>query len=219
MSNLIHNLNQIKNSIPTQVTLIVVSKTRPVSEILELYNSGQKDFGENRVQELIQKHESLPKEIHWHLIGHLQTNKVKLIASFVHLIHSVDSFKLLVEIDKEAKKHNRTIDCLLQMHIAQEETKFGMNFEEVCNLLENDSFIKLDNIRIVGLMGMASNVIDQEQIRTEFQSLYNYFQVIKSKYFTFNPDFEHLSMGMSSDYKIAIEFESTMIRVGSIIFN
>lgn len=212
------NLKEINKNIPENVTLVAVSKTKPVELLQEVYNAGERNFGENKVQEMVSKWEVLPKDIHWHLIGHLQTNKVKYIAPFVHLIHSVDSFKLLKEINKEAKKNNRVIDCLLQFHIAQEETKFGLDFEEAKELIENPEFIDLHNVRIVGVMGMASFTEDQNQVRSEFQCLENHFQLLKSYYFTFNHDFKEISMGMSGDYILAIEEGSTMVRVGSSIF-
>jgi PLP dependent protein len=215
---LVEKLNNLKKSIPNHVTLVAVSKTKPVESIKLLYEAGQRHFGENKVQELSEKYEKLPKDIKWHLIGHLQTNKVKFIAPFVHLIHSVDSLKLLKEINKEAEKNNRVIDCLLQLYIASEETKFGFSFDEVKELLSTDDFVEMRNIRIVGLMGMASFVDDQEQIRSEFQDLRNTFYVLKSHFFKFNDDFNEISMGMSGDYLIAIEEGSTIIRVGSSIF-
>lgn len=208
----------LKQTLPASVQLVAVSKTKPNEDLIQAYQAGQRVFGENKVQEMADKYESLPKDIEWHLIGHLQTNKVKFIAPFVTLIHAVDSLKLLKEIDKEAKKNNRVIDCLLQFFIASEETKFGLSFEEATEILESKEFIEMENVRIVGLMGMASFVKDEEQIRDEFRTLYNYFQVIKSHHFKFNPDFKELSMGMSGDYAIAIEEGSTMVRIGSNIF-
>jgi pyridoxal phosphate enzyme (YggS family) len=212
------NLDAIRKTIPEHVTLVAVSKTKPVAALQEVYDAGQRHFGENKVQEMTEKWEVLPKDIKWHLIGHLQTNKVKYIAPYVHLIHSVDSFKLLKEIDKEAKKNNRIIDCLLQFHVAQEETKFGLDFEEAKELIENPEFIDLHNVHLVGVMGMASFTDNQEIVRKEFQQLEEYFQLIKSYYFTFNDDFKEISMGMSGDYQLAIEEGSTMVRVGSSIF-
>lgn len=208
------NLLAIKNSIPSYVTLIAVSKTNPNHAILEAYEAGQRIFGENKVQELVEKYESLPKDIEWHMIGHLQSNKVKYIASFVKLIHGVDSLKLLQEINKRAEQNNRIIDCLLQIHIAKEETKFGFDEEEVIEALQSEGFKKMTNIKIVGLMGMATNTTDESQIRKEFKSLRNLFTKLK----THHPSLTTLSMGMSSDYKLAIEEGSTMIRVGSSIF-
>ena len=212
------NLDAIRKTIPEHVTLVAVSKTKPVSALQEVYDAGQRHFGENKVQEMTEKSEVLPKDIKWHLIGHLQTNKVKYIAPYVHLIHSVDSFKLLKEIDKEAKKNNRIIDCLLQFHVAQEETKFGLDFEEAKELIENPEFIDLHNVHLVGVMGMASFTENEDVVRKEFQQLEDYFQLIKSYYFTFNDDFKEISMGMSGDYQLAIEEGSTMVRVGSSIF-
>ena len=212
------NLDAIRKTIPEHVTLVAVSKTKPVSALQEVYDAGQRHFGENKVQEMTEKWEVLPKDIKWHLIGHLQTNKVKYIAPYVHLIHSVDSFKLLKEIDKEAKKNNRIIDCLLQFHVAQEETKFGLDFEEAKELIEDPAFFDLHNVHIVGVMGMASFTDNQSIIRKEFQQLEEYFQLMKSYYFTFNDDFKEISMGMSGDYQLAIEEGSTMVRVGSSIF-
>jgi pyridoxal phosphate enzyme (YggS family) len=212
------NLDAIRKTIPEHVTLVAVSKTKPVSALQEVYEAGQRHFGENKVQEMTEKWEVLPKDIKWHLIGHLQTNKVKYIAPYVHLIHSVDSFKLLKEIDKEAKKNNRIIDCLLQFHVAQEETKFGLDFEEAKELIENPEFIDLHNVHLVGVMGMASFTENEDVVRKEFQQLEEYFQLIKSYYFTFNDDFKEISMGMSGDYQLAIEEGSTMVRVGSSIF-
>jgi pyridoxal phosphate enzyme (YggS family) len=212
------NLATIQKTIPQQVTLVAVSKTKPVSDLLVVYDAGQRHFGENKVQEMVEKHELLPTDIHWHLIGHLQTNKVKYIAPFVYLIHAVDSFKLLEEINKQGAKNNRVIDCLLQFHIAQEETKFGLTFEEAESILQSREFVEMENVRIRGLMGMASFVDNKEQIHDEFRNLYNYFSIIKSHYFKYNSDFDTLSMGMSGDYQIAIEEGSTMVRVGSSIF-
>lgn len=212
------NLKSVLAEIPENVTLVAVSKTKPNSAIEEAYAAGQRVFGENRVQELTDKYEALPKDIQWHLIGHLQRNKVKYIAPFVALIHAVDSLKLLKEINKEAKKNDRVIDCLLQFYIADEETKFGLSFEEAQELLESSEFAEMRNVSIVGLMGMATFTDNQDQIREEFRTLENNFQIIKSHYFKFNDSFQHLSMGMSGDYPIAIEEGSTMIRVGSSIF-
>ncbi len=205
-------------SLPENVTLIAVSKTKPEEDIQSKYNLGQRDFGENKVQELVDKYEKLPKDIRWHLIGHLQTNKVKYIAPFVHLIHAVDSLKLLKEINKEAIKNNRVISCLLQFHIAQEDSKYGLNFEEAQEILESKTFIEMRNISIIGVMGMASFVDNKDQIRDEFQTLDSYFNVIKSHYFKFNDNFKEISMGMSGDYELAIEQGSTMVRIGSKLF-
>jgi len=212
------NIKEIQSNLSENVTLVAVSKTKPVEDLQEAYNAGQRIFGENKVQEMTSKYEVLPKDIQWHLIGHLQTNKVKYIAPYVSLIHSIDSEKLLREVNKEAKKNNRIIPCLLQFHIAEEETKFGFSFDEAKELIESEAFLNFQNIQIVGIMGMASFTEDEQQIRNEFQTLHDYFHVLKSHYFKFNPDFKEISMGMSGDYKIAIEHGSTMIRVGSTIF-
>ncbi len=208
------NLENIKEGIPAQVTLVAVSKTKPNDMIMEAYEAGQQDFGENYVQELVDKYEQLPKDIHWHFIGHLQSNKVKYIAPFVYLIHGVDSVKLLQEINKQALKNNRIINCLLQIYIAQEETKFGFSFEECETFLRSELFAQLKNIKILGFMAMASNTEDEAQIRKEFRSLKEF----ASESLIFNHSSLILSFGMSSDYKIAIEEGSTMIRIGSSIF-
>jgi PLP dependent protein len=217
-NSIAERLLELRAEIPADVQLIAVSKTKPVSAIQEAYAAGQRAFGENKVQEMAEKYEQLPKDIQWHLIGHLQTNKVKYIAPFVHLIHAVDSLKLLQEIDKQAKKNDRVISCLLQFHIAAEETKFGLDFSEAEELLQSREFVELQNVRIVGLMGMATFTDNKDQIRDEFRTLNNYFQIIKSHYFRFNPEFRHLSMGMSGDYRVAIEEGSTMVRIGSTLF-
>lgn len=200
------------------ITLVAVSKTQPHEKIKELYDRGQRIFGENRVQELVDKHESLPKDIEWHLIGHLQTNKVKYIAPFVGLIHSVDSLKLLAEIDKQAKKNGRIIPVLLQVYIADEETKFGFLLEELLEYFDKGIFEEYKNISIRGLMGMATNTENEEQVRNEFDSLNTLYKKIKSNYHQSNSDFSILSMGMSGDYELAIQEGSNMIRVGSLIF-
>lgn len=212
------NLQKVKLSIPSHVKLVAISKTHPVDIVMEAYNSGQRVFGENKVQEMVSKYESMPKDIEWHLVGHLQSNKVKYIAPFVSLIHSVDSLKLLNEVNKEAEKVGRVIDCLLQVHIALEETKFGLSVEELEELLINPELKGLNNIRIVGLMGMATFTDNVEHIRGEFRSLAELFKRIKNANFPQNDYFKELSMGMSSDYTIAIEEGSTMVRVGSSIF-
>ena len=211
-------LHNVLEEIPKHVTLVAVSKTKPVSAIEEAYAAGQRHYGENKVQELVEKAEQLPKDIHWHLIGHLQSNKVKYIAPFVALIHSVDSLKLLLEINRQAAKNNRVIPVLLQFHIAQEETKFGFSLEEVLELLNSEEFKNLGNIRIDGVMGMASFTDDEAQIRKEFKLLKTYFDELKSTFFNEKNYFSICSMGMSGDYLIAIEEGSTMIRVGSSIF-
>ena len=206
------NLQKIQNSIPNNVTLVAVSKTKPIDCILEAYEAGQKVFGENKVQEMTQKAELLPKDIEWHMIGHLQTNKVKFIAPFVSLIHAVDSEKLLKEINKRATQNNRVIDCLLQFHIAEESSKFGLNEEEANKILEIQS--NYPNVRIVGFMGMATFTSDKEQIKKEFSSLHTIYKQAQKDY----PKLKILSMGMSGDYPIAIDGGSNMIRVGSAIF-
>ncbi|MBI4931918.1 MAG: YggS family pyridoxal phosphate-dependent enzyme [Bacteroidetes bacterium] len=208
------NIKKIKAEIPAQVKLVAVTKTYPVEVIMQAYNASHKIFGENRAQELTKKYEALPKDIEWHLIGHLQTNKVKLIAPFVSLIHSVDSMKLLQEINKCAEKENRVIDCLLQIYIAKEETKFGLRFEEAEEILSSKELSQMKNIRIAGLMGMATLTDNESQISKEFRSLKTFFDKLTTPY-SLLPT---LSMGMSSDYKIAIEEGSTLIRVGSLIF-
>jgi pyridoxal phosphate enzyme (YggS family) len=212
------NLTKIKSDLPAHVTLIAVSKTKPVPDLIEAYESGQRHFGENKVQEMVQKWEQLPKDIHWHLIGHLQTNKVKYIAPFVHLIHAVDSLKLLHEINKQAIKNQRTVNVLLQFHIAQEETKFGLSIEEATELLSSLEYQQMKNIQICGVMGMASFTEKEELIRYEFRTLNQYFQQLKKEFFRDQEHFNTISMGMSGDYPIAIEEGSTMIRVGSSIF-
>jgi hypothetical protein len=211
------NLHIIQSSLPKQVSLIAVSKTKPVSAILEAYNAGQKAFGENKIQEMAQKFEELPKDIEWHMIGHLQSNKVKYMAHFVHLIHGVDRFKTLQEINRQALKNNRIINCLLQLKIAVEETKFGMSFADAEATLTSDAFKKLKNIRIQGFMGMASFVENETVIRNEFKSLKTRAEYLK-KYTSENFTPTIISMGMSGDYQIAIEEGSTMVRVGSAIF-
>jgi pyridoxal phosphate enzyme (YggS family) len=200
------------------VELIAVSKFNDKAAILEAYNAGQRIFGENIVQELVEKQEVLPKDIEWHLIGHLQTNKVKYIASFIKLIQSVDSIKLLAEINKQAAKNNRVIDCLLQVYIADEETKFGLDHAEVIELLRSEQYLAMKNIRITGLMGIASNNAEEKQTKDEFQELKVLFDGIKLSFFRKEDSFRELSMGMSGDYKLAIEEGSTMVRIGSSIF-
>lgn len=209
------NLNNIQSTIPENVTLVAVSKTKPVSAIEEAYALGQRIFGENKVQELCDKHDLLPKDIEWHMIGHLQRNKVKYITPFVSLIHGVDSERLLREINKQAAKNSRIVNCLLQFHIAEEETKFGFSHEEVSLLIQNDVFKELENVNIKGVMGMATNTDNQEQIAKEFSSL----KTVANKLQThFGNDFDTVSMGMSGDYSLAIENGSNMVRVGSSIF-
>ncbi|MGE5383493.1 MAG: YggS family pyridoxal phosphate-dependent enzyme [Omnitrophica WOR_2 bacterium] len=215
---MIDNIKKILSDIPSHVQLVAVSKTRTVDEIMEVYKRGIMDFGENKVQELLLKETRLPKDIRWHLIGHLQTNKVKNIIPFITLIHSVDSFKLLKEIDYQAKKHSKVIDCLLQVYIAQEETKFGLDYTEVETLLKSEQYKQLRNIRITGLMGMATFTDNINQVRQEFHSLKTFFDLIKLNYFSETQSFSILSMGMSGDYKIAIDEGSNMVRIGTAIF-
>jgi pyridoxal phosphate enzyme (YggS family) len=211
------NLLSIKNTLPEQVTLVAVSKTKPIPDLMEAYDAGQRIFGENKIQEMESKWEQMPKDIQWHMIGHVQTNKVKFMAPFVSLIHGVDSFKLLKEINKQALKNNRIIDCLLQMHIAEEETKFGLDDEELDSLLASSEFKEMKNIRITGLMGMATFTENKEQVKKEFMHLKSIFDKLQSQQ-TENCQMTTLSMGMSGDYKLAIECGSTMVRIGSSIF-
>ena len=214
------NLTQIKSQLPAHVTLVAVSKTKPVSDLMEAYNAGQRIFGENKIQEMTDKWEQMPKDIEWHMIGHVQTNKVKFMAEYVSLIHGVDSLKLLQEINKQAKKHNRVIDCLLQIHIAEEETKFGLDEEELNEILkqvQNDKS-EFENIKIVGLMGMATFTENKTQIEKEFNHLKSIFDKLNTIPFTQKLQPNILSMGMSGDYQLAISCGSTMVRLGSSIF-
>ena len=211
------NLTEIKSQLPAQVTLVAVSKTKPVADLMEAYNAGQRIFGENKIQEMTDKWEQMPKDIEWHMIGHVQTNKVKFMAEYVSLIHGVDSLKLLQEINKQAKKHNRVIDCLLQIHIAKEETKFGLDEEELNYILTSDDFKSLENIKIVGLMGMATFTENQNQIEKEFNHLKTIFDKVAASKDAIN-HVSILSMGMSGDYQLAISCGSTMVRIGSSIF-
>jgi len=211
------NLVQIKSQLPNHVTLVAVSKTKPVADLMEAYNAGQRIFGENKIQEMTDKWEEMPKDIQWHMIGHVQTNKVKFMAEYVSLIHGVDSLKLLQEINKQAQKHNRVIECLLQIYIAEEESKFGLDEEELSEILNSDELKSMNNIKIVGLMGMATFTDNQNQIKKEFDNLKNIFdKVCHLK--TDNCQLNTISMGMSGDYKLAIECGSTMVRIGSSIF-
>jgi len=208
------NLETFNKQISEAVTLVAVSKTKPISDIMEAYEAGHRIFGENKIQEMVNKYEALPKDIKWHMIGHLQSNKVKYMAHFVDLIHGVDSFKTLKEINKQARKHDRVINCLLQARIAKEETKFGLEFSEIENILQSDELTLLENVNISGLMGMASFSSDKEEVSKEFKSLKMLFDKMNDS----NLKLEILSMGMSGDYKLAIENGSNMIRVGSAIF-
>lgn len=212
------NLKETLATLPPHVRLVAVSKFHPNEALQEAYDAGQRIFGESKVQEMTQKYESLPKDIEWHFIGHLQTNKIKYMAPYVVMIHGVDSFKLLIEINKQAAKVGRIIPCLLQIHIAQEETKFGFSFEECKAMLMSGEWKSLKNISLCGIMGMATNTEDEEEIRKEFQSLRSFFQEIKQGFFSEDSAFKEISMGMSDDYPLAIEYGSTLIRIGSRIF-
>lgn len=211
------NLDIVRATVPENVTLIAVSKTKPVSDLQEAYDAGQRIFGENKALEMRDKHRVLPDDIQWHFIGHLQTNKIKYIAPFVTLLHSIDSTSLLEAVNKEAAKNNRVIDCLLQFHIAQEDTKFGLDMEEAKAMIESENFKKLNNVRIVGVMGMATFTDDVNQVRDEFKTLKNIFDTLKENHFK-EDSFKEISMGMSDDYPVAIEEGATMVRVGSKIF-
>ncbi len=211
-------INSFLQEIPEAVKLVAVSKTKPLDAIQEAYDGGYRIFGENKVQELVAKQPELPNDIEWHFVGHLQSNKVKYIASFVSLMHAVDSLKLLKEINKQALKNKRTIHCLLQFHIATEQSKFGLNLEEAQNILRSDEYQQFENIQISGVMGMATFTNDQEQVRQEFRQLKSFFGQLKKEFFTNDLNFKEISMGMTGDYKIAIEEGSTMIRIGTAIF-
>jgi hypothetical protein len=215
---IVENLNTLKNSIPGSVTLVAVSKTKPDEAIMKAYEAGHRDFGENKVQDLVAKQERLPKDIRWHMIGHLQSNKVKYLVPFVHMLHGVDSLKLLGIINKEAEKQARVIDCLLQVRIAREETKFGLTEADLLGLLKSDSFQDMKNVSIRGVMGMATYTENTEQIREEFRLLKRIFDSLKASAFDRQDWFDQLSCGMSGDYDLAIEEGSTMVRIGSLIF-
>jgi len=212
------NLSLLSKKIPSNIQLVAVSKTKPIELLMQAYDHGQRHLGENKVQELVSKHESLPKDINWHFIGHLQRNKVKYIAGFVHLIHGVESLKLLKEIDKQGQKNNRIINVLLQFHIAEETSKFGLNLVEAQQLLVDEAYLGFSNICISGVMGMATFTDDTEQVRNEFRTLKSIYNELKMSFFKDSNDFKVISMGMSGDYEIAIEEGSTLIRVGSSIF-
>ena len=214
----VEKYQEILREIPGNVQLIAVSKLHPATEVAAAYALGQRDFGENWAQEMRKKHEILPRDIRWHFIGHLQTNKIKYIIPYVHLIHSIDSFKLLQEVNRQAAKHGRVVGCLLQFHVATEETKFGFSMDECEQMLQSPEFSSLKNVDIKGVMGMASFTDDTAQVRREFHTLHGFFTELKEKYFSENTDFKELSMGMTGDYPIAIEEGSTMIRVGSALF-
>lgn len=212
------NLKRLKESVPDHVELVAVSKTKPASMVRELFEAGHRDFGENKVQELVEKQEALSGEIRWHMIGHLQSNKVKYIAPFVYLVHGVDSLKLLKVLEKEGRKNDRQINCLLQVHIAKESSKFGLSGEELEEMLGSEVYQNMEFVNVRGLMGMATFTDNSEVVREEFQNLKRIFEQLKSDHFQDHPDFSILSMGMSGDYEIAIEGGSNMIRVGSLIF-
>ncbi|MBP5473304.1 MAG: YggS family pyridoxal phosphate-dependent enzyme [Bacteroidales bacterium] len=218
MTTVQENISRVKAKLPSNVTLVAVSKTKPVDVIREAYDSGQRIFGENKVQEIVAKRDLLPSDIQWHQIGHLQSNKVKYIAPFISMIHSVDSLKLLNVINENAKKCDRVIDCLLQFHIAEEETKFGFSYDEVVALLSSKEYAMMSNVRVCGVMGMATYTDDTKQIRKEFSNLHSYFVKLKQDFFSDSDCFKEISMGMSSDYMIAVEEGSTMVRIGSEIF-
>jgi len=204
--------------VPAHVKLVAVSKTKPMEDILDAYEGGYRVFGENKVQELVDKYEALPKDIEWHMIGHMQSNKVKYIAPFVHLIHGVDKFKLLSVINKEGAKHDRRINCLLQFHIAEEETKFGLSLDEASEMLSSQAYQKLTHVNVQGVMGMATFTDEEDKVRNEFRKLKAIFSELKTSFFADKEDFNQISMGMSNDYKIAIEEGATMIRIGSLLF-
>ncbi|MBD9093420.1 MAG: YggS family pyridoxal phosphate-dependent enzyme [Bacteroides oleiciplenus] len=216
--NIAENLQQVLNELPAGVRLVAVSKFHPNEAIEEAYRAGQRVFGESKVQEMTAKYESLPKDIEWHFIGHLQTNKIKFIVPYVSLIHGIDSYKLLIEVNKQAAKAGKVVNCLLQLHIAEEETKFGFSFDECREMLTAGEWKSLSNIQLCGLMGMATNTDDNEQIEKEFCSLSSFFKEVKDSWFADTPAFRELSMGMSHDYHQAIAAGSTLIRVGSKIF-
>jgi pyridoxal phosphate enzyme (YggS family) len=218
MSSIAENISTLKQQLPSTVKLVAVSKTKPVSDIINAYNTGQRYFGENRVQELLNKKDLLPNDIKWHLIGHLQSNKVKSVVPFISMIQSVDSFKLLNTINSEASEIGRVIDCLLQIHIATEQTKFGFTMLELRESFESYNVLNLKNIRICGVMGMATFTSDNHQVRNEFRYLKDCFLSLKSNFFNSGDFFKEISMGMTGDYKIALEEGSTIIRIGSLIF-
>ena len=218
MPDIASNIISLRKQIPASVRLVAVSKTQSVNEILEAYNTGHRIFGENRVQELLAKKDLLPADIEWHYIGHLQSNKVKYIVPFIRMIQSVDTFRLLRIINNEASKANRMIDCLLQFHIAGEETKYGFSMDEIEQMMGSEEFQQLSQVRICGVMGMATYTDNTEQIRSEFRRLFSYFTGLKKKYYSDSQSFKEISMGMSGDFRIAVEEGSTILRIGSIIF-
>jgi hypothetical protein len=212
--NISEKIQKYKEELGQEITLVAISKTKPISKLLEAYESGQRIFGENKIQEMTEKWEALPKDIEWHMVGNVQRNKVKYMAPYVNLIHTVDSLKLLKEIDKEAKKNQRSISCLLQIKIAEEDSKFGISAEEAKEILNSAELLKMKNVEVVGLMGMATFTEDMEQVKKEFQSLNSVYKEFRKEY----PQLRTLSMGMSGDYKIAVECGSNMVRIGSAIF-
>ncbi len=218
MSHIQEQINEINANLPEHVRLVAVSKFHPIEALEEAYAAGQRIFGESKVQEMTQKQEALPKDIEWHFIGHLQTNKIKYMAPYVALIHGVDSYKLLAEINKQAAKVGRIIPCLLQIHIAKEETKFGFSTDECLQMLEEGNWKSLDHVQITGVMGMATNTDDEAEISNEFETLSRFFHTLQTQYFQERPYFKEISMGMSDDYPIAIEKGSTLVRIGSKIF-
>jgi len=218
MASIAENITSLKQKIPSSVKLVAVSKTKPAGDIIIAYNTGQRCFGENRVQEILNKKDQLPSDIEWHLIGHLQSNKVKFIVPFISMIQSVDSFKLLKTINSEALKINQQIDCLLQIHIAEEETKFGFSMKELDEMTDSHEFANLKNVRICGIMGMATFTDNTGQVRKEFSYLVKCFNSLKNRYFAEVPEFREISMGMSGDYNIAIQEGSTIVRIGNLIF-
>lgn len=218
MSHIQEQINEINANLPEHVRLVAVSKFHPIEALEEAYAAGQRIFGESKVQEMTQKQEALPKDIEWHFIGHLQTNKIKYMAPYVALIHGVDSYKLLAEINKQAAKVGRIIPCLLQIHIAKEETKFGFSTDECLQMLEEGNWKSLDHVQIAGVMGMATNTDDEAEISNEFETLSRFFHTLQTQYFQERPYFKEISMGMSDDYPIAIEKGSTLVRIGSKIF-
>lgn len=213
-----NNLQSIKSQLPTSVTLVAVSKTKPVSDLMEAYNAGQRIFGENKIQEMTEKHQQMPKDIYWHMIGHVQSNKVKYMIPYVKLIHGVDSLKLLKEINRQAVRWRKNVDCLLQIHIAEEETKFGLDENELNDILNSEEFKGFNNVKVIGLMGMATFTDNQHQIKREFEHLKSIFDKLSKQPTTQNLQLTTLSMGMSGDYQLAIECGSTMVRIGSSIF-
>ena len=212
--NISEKIQKYKEELGQEITLVAISKTKPISKLLEAYESGQRIFGENKIQEMTEKWEALPKDIEWHMVGNVQRNKVKYMAPYVNLIHTVDSLKLLKEIDKEAKKNQRSISCLLQIKIAEEDSKFGISAEEAKEILNSAELLKMKNVEVVGLMGMATFTEDMKQVKKEFQSLNSVYKEFRKEY----PQLRTLSMGMSGDYKIAVECGSNMVRIGSAIF-